>query len=64
MVDIAKLRDHCLNPITKKVSIRREYVLDFELKIVVGTPTICSGWIIRYREDFPCLTTCYVKQKR
>src|SRR3954447_11328005 len=40
------------------------YVLDFELKTVAGTATIRSGWIIRHGEDFPRLTTCYVKQKR
>ena len=40
------------------------YVLDFELKTEAGTAMIRSGWIIRQNEDFPRLTTCYVKQKQ
>jgi hypothetical protein len=39
------------------------YVLDFELKTDVGSATVRSGWIVRHREDFPRLTTCYVKQR-
>jgi hypothetical protein len=40
------------------------YMLDFELKTDIGTAVIRSGWIIRHHEDFPRLTTCYVRQKR
>jgi hypothetical protein len=104
IVDIAKLRDYCLNPdheegkhkarvFASALGLRaadaewlREqllkaavcedailishtrfgslYVLDFELKTDAGAATVRSGWIIRYQEDFPRLTTCYVKQKR
>jgi uncharacterized protein DUF6883 len=39
------------------------YVLDFELKTDVGSATIRSGWIVRHHEDFPRLTTCYLKQR-
>ena len=40
------------------------YMLDFELKTEAGSATVRSGWIIRHHEDFPRLTTCYVKQKK
>ncbi len=38
----------------------KRYVLDFEMRTVVGTATVRSGWIVRHGEDFPRLTSCYV----
>src|SRR5262245_3983799 len=40
----------------------RLYMLDFTLRAVGGTAVVRSGWIIRYGENFPRLTTCYVKR--
>jgi hypothetical protein len=40
------------------------YMLDFDLKTEAGSAAVRSGWIIRHHEDFPRLTTCYVKQKQ
>ena len=36
------------------------YVLRFALTTTKGTATVLSAWIIRYGEDFPRLTTCYI----
>ncbi len=36
------------------------YVIDFRLKTENGAATVRSGWIVKVREDFPRLTTCYV----
>ena len=36
------------------------YVVRFPLRTTKGAATIISGWIIRHREDFPRLTTCYI----
>ncbi|MDX2076396.1 MAG: hypothetical protein SFZ02_08180 [bacterium] len=36
------------------------YVIDFELTTSVGTAIIRTAWIIRFSEDFPRLTTCYI----
>ena len=38
------------------------YVLDFLLTTASGSAVVRSGWIIRHSEDFPRLTTCYVKR--
>jgi hypothetical protein len=37
------------------------YVLDFVLTTDSGSAVVRSGWIARHGEDFPRLTTCYVK---
>lgn len=37
------------------------YVLDFLLTTAASVAVIRSGWIVRYSEDFPRLTTCFVK---
>ena len=37
------------------------YMIDFRITALTGAAVVRSGWIIRYREDFPRLTTCYVK---
>jgi hypothetical protein len=38
------------------------YVIDFELRTSQGEATLRSGWIVRITEDFPRLTTCFVKR--
>jgi hypothetical protein len=37
------------------------YVVDFEVTTERGTAVVRSTWIIRQNEDFPRLTSCYVK---
>ena len=101
MVDIAKLRDYCLNPnhedgkhkarvfasalglrqrdadwlrgrlleaalneqaiMTLKNCFGTPYVVDFLLTTSSRSAFVRSGWIVRIREDFPRLTTCYVR---
>lgn len=39
----------------------RRFVLDFDMSGPRGTARIRSGWIIRTGEDFPRLTSCYVR---
>lgn len=39
----------------------QRYVIDFELTTGTGTAIIRSAWIIRNEEDFPRLTSCYIK---
>lgn len=40
----------------------QQYVIDFPLLSPTGRQVIVrSGWIIRRNEDFPRLTTCYVR---
>lgn len=36
------------------------YVLRFSLTTTKGTAQVLSAWIIRHREDFPRLTTCFI----
>jgi hypothetical protein len=36
------------------------YVLRFPLETERGRATVLTAWIIRYGEDFPGLTTCYI----
>jgi len=36
------------------------YVLRFPLTTTKGTAIVLSAWIVRHREDFPRLTTCYI----
>lgn len=42
-------------------SYGRRFVIDFEMTTDVGTTTVRSAWIVRNGEDFPRLTSCYVK---
>jgi hypothetical protein len=37
------------------------YMVDFEIEARAGRVTVRSGWIVRTSEDFPRLTTCFVK---
>src|SRR6266436_5311394 len=101
VVDIAKLRDYCLNPhhedgkhkarafrsalgigskdaewlrVQLLQAAAREpatriaesqfgilYMIDCWLTTPAGSAIVRSGWIVRFSEDFPRLTTCYVK---
>lgn len=36
------------------------YVLRFSLETEKGRATVLTAWIIRYGEDFPRLTPCYI----
>ncbi len=38
------------------------YMIEFVVTTASGSAVIRSGWIVRYSEDFPRLTTCYVKR--
>jgi hypothetical protein len=38
------------------------YVLDFSLTTASGSAVVRSGWIVRHSEDFPRLTTCYLRR--
>ena len=38
------------------------FVIDFLLTAPSGSAAVRSGWIVRYSEEFPRLTTCYVKR--
>ncbi len=38
------------------------YMIEFELRTTVGGAVLRSGWIVRSGEDFPPLTTVYVKR--
>jgi hypothetical protein len=102
IVDIAKLRDYCLNPlhedgkhkarvfaaalglgcadaewlrerlleaalsqmaiVASETRFGTLYVLDLLLTTASGSAVVRSGWIVRHSEDFPRLTTCYVKR--
>ena len=101
VVDLAKLRDYCLNPfhedgkhkarvfksalglgrddaewlrerildaaatrpavLTANTPFGILYMLDFVLNTASGSAMVRSGWIVRHGEDYPRLTTCYVK---
>ena len=36
------------------------FVIDFKMTTNAGTATVHSAWIVRYGEDIPRLTSCYV----
>jgi hypothetical protein len=38
----------------------QRYTVDFNLRTEFGTRRVRSGWIIKVKENFPRLTTCYV----
>jgi hypothetical protein len=44
-------------------SYGRRFLLDFEMEAPKGTAPIRSGWVIREGEDFPRLTTCFVRRR-
>jgi len=37
------------------------YMIDCWLTTPAGSAIVRSGWIVRFSEDFPRLTTCHVK---
>jgi hypothetical protein len=39
----------------------RRFVVDFSMQGPKGSATVRSSWIVRAREDFPRLTSCYVQ---
>lgn len=39
------------------------YVIDFWVATAAGEAIMGSGWIVRVGENFPRLTTCYVRRK-
>lgn len=42
----------------------QRYTVDCKIKSDVGEAIVRSGWIIRRGEDFPRLTTCFVRNKK
>jgi hypothetical protein len=69
--DASWLRDRLLDAALTEPAVRDftsefgdHYVLDFFLESRKGRAMIRSGWIVRHDEDFPRLTTCYVKKAR
>jgi hypothetical protein len=102
VVDIAKLKDYCLNPfhedgkhkarvfaaalglgrtdaewlreriveaavselafVSSETRFGTLYMLDFELTTASSSAVVRTGWIVRHSEDFPRLTTCFVKR--
>lgn len=100
VVDIAKLRDYCLNPLHPEgkhkarvfrsalgfnlddaerlrgmvltaiidneaveesvTAFGQRFTLDFEITEPAGSARIRTAWIIRFEEEVPRLTTCYV----
>jgi hypothetical protein len=38
------------------------YMVDFSVRAFRGEAVVRSGWLVRASEDFPRLTTCYVKR--
>ncbi len=41
----------------------QRYVLDFEMSTEAGSAVVRSGWIVRYSEEFPRFTSCWVLQE-
>ena len=56
--DVARTRDAAPESPT---FYGHRYVIDFDLTTETGTAIVRSAWIIRNDEDFPRLTSCYVK---
>jgi hypothetical protein len=42
------------------ITYGKRYVIDFKLSTNVGSALIRTAWIVRYSEDFPRLTSCYI----
>ena len=47
--------------LTAKMPFGILYVLDFLMTTTCGSAVVRTGWIVRHGEDYPRLTTCYVK---
>jgi len=42
----------------------QRYEVTFEHENTVGQGNICTGWIVKMKENFPRLTTCYAKSTK
>jgi len=69
--DAALLRKHLLEAAAREpASIVAEtrfgtlYMLESVMTTDAGSAVIRSGWMVRYSENFPRLTTCYVKKSQ
>ncbi len=49
---------------TGETKYGKRYVIDFELHTAMGRAMVRSSWIVLREEDFPRLTTCFVRRKR
>jgi hypothetical protein len=56
---LAAARTHEAAP-TERDYYGQRYVLDFIMTTATGQAEVRSTWIVRRREDFPRLTSCYV----
>lgn len=56
LIKIAKNDDYIF---TQNSQYGQKYVIDFNLTTAKGTSKIRSAWIIRFKEDYPRLTTVY-----
>ena len=59
--DAEWLRERILEAAAAKTPFGILYVLDFVLTTTSGSAVVRSGWIVLHGEDYPRLTTCYVK---
>ncbi len=53
------VRTHNALP-TRQTVYGHEYMADFTMTGPSGRARVRSAWIVRYSEDFPRLTSCYV----
>ena len=51
-------------PCVRRTLSLETYVLEFLVNTGRGSALVRSGWIVRTRETFPRLTTCYVKRSK
>jgi len=56
LIKIAKNDDYIF---TQNSQYGQKYVIDFDLTTTKGTSKIRSAWIVRFEEDYLCLTTVY-----
>lgn len=68
--DAEELRDLILKEaqtseaiIKHKDEYGQRYAVDLELMAENGLVIIRTGWIIKTKENFPCLTSCFIKSK-
>ncbi|MBI5764375.1 MAG: hypothetical protein HZA51_12710 [Planctomycetes bacterium] len=47
--------------VAEKDGFGQRYVLDFHWQNTPGEPLVRTTWIVRQGEDFPRLTSCYVR---
>ena len=46
---------------TEQDAFGQRYVVDVQVQGPLGTAFVRSAWIVRTNEDFPRLTSCYVR---